>query len=292
MNTKCAPGKKYDDGSCLTKNDLKNIIREYNLQKPSNPVKIIEDKRYLLNGVNTIMQNNYKCKDNDQVCWIESKLIKYNPKDDINLIANETFRPTGPNGKKEWLSTSDIDNVMLQYEAIHTDFKFFGAVPYDFDALPELEIHSVDFNKLVKEGKTKIGLVINLDTHDKKGSHWVALYADLLKNQIYYFDSFKKKPGKRLTKTIKKILNFMYCRINNTNTVLTNDLCRQIINSKSNQYHIRYNKKQHQFKNSECGVYSMNFIIRLLNGESFNSIEDDIMKDDSMNSCRKVYFRN
>ena len=25
---------------------------------------------------------------------------------------------------------------------------------------------------------------------------------------------------------------------------------------------------RHQFKNSECGVYSMNFIIRLLNGES------------------------
>ena len=53
-------------------------------------------------------------------------------------------------------------------------------------------------------------MVINLDTHDMDGSHWVALYADLLKNKIYFFDSFGKKPGKRLTKTVRKILNFMY----------------------------------------------------------------------------------
>lgn len=291
MNTTCAPGKNYEEGSCLTKDDLKNIIREYN-NKNKNPVKIVEDKRYLLKNVNQIMKDTYRCKDDDQVCWIESKLVKGSKDDTMNLIANETFRPLGPKGKKEWLSTSDIDNVLLQYESKHPDFKFFGAVPYDFDILPQLEIHSVDFNKLVREGKSKIGIVINLDTHDMNGSHWVALYSDLLKNRIYFFDSFAHKPGKRLTKTIKKILNFMYNRTNKKNVVLDNDLCRDIINTKSKKYDIRYNNKQHQFKNSECGVYSMNFIIRLLNGETFNEIRDDIMKDDIMNGCRGVYFRN
>ena len=57
-------------------------------------------------------------------------------------------------------------------------------------------------------------------------------------------------------------------------------------------FDIRYNKIRHQFKNSECGVYSMNFIIRLLNGESFNAITQNITKDDDMNECRKVYFNN
>ena len=55
---------------------------------------------------------------------------------------------------------------------------------------------------------------------------------------------------------------------------------------------VRFNKIQHQFKNTECGVYSMNFIIRLLNGETFDDIVNNITKDDEMNACRKEYFRN
>jgi hypothetical protein len=293
MNTNCAPGKNFEEGSCLTKTDLHNIIEEFNtVHKSSKPIKKVEEKRYLLKEVDKAMQNKYNCNENDQVCWIESKLMKNNKNDAIHLIANETFRPVGPKGKRDWLSTADIDKVMLQYEAVHSKFKFFGAVPYDFDALPQLDIHHVNFEDLVNRGKTKIGMVINLDTHDMSGSHWVALYCDLLKNQIYYFDSIAKKPGKRLTKTIRKILTFMHNRTNNTNVVLDNNMCRKIIRSRSNKYHIRYNNKQHQFKNSECGVYSMNFIIRLLNGETFKEIRDDIMKDDHMNRCRGVYFRN
>ena len=34
----------------------------------------------------------------------------------------------------------------------------------------------------------------------------------------------------------------------------------------------------------------MNFIIRLLNGESFDNITK-ISQDDEMNSCRNTYFR-
>ena len=61
---------------------------------------------------------------------------------------------------------------------------------------------------------------------------------------------------------------------------------------KSDEYDVRYNKNQHQFKNTECGVYSMNFIIRLLDNEDFDNIVDNITKDDAMNACRKEYFRN
>ena len=57
-------------------------------------------------------------------------------------------------------------------------------------------------------------------------------------------------------------------------------------------FDVRYNKIQHQFKNSECGVYSMNFIIRLLNNESFDHIVNNITKDDKMNDCRNAYFIN
>ena len=55
---------------------------------------------------------------------------------------------------------------------------------------------------------------------------------------------------------------------------------------------LQYNQIQHQFGNSECGVYSINFILRLVKGELFESITKNITKDDDMNLNRKKYFIN
>ena len=57
-------------------------------------------------------------------------------------------------------------------------------------------------------------------------------------------------------------------------------------------FDIRYNNIQHQFENSECGVYSINFIVRLLQGEKFNDIINNVTTDGKMNQFRKEYFRN
>ena len=53
---------------------------------------------------------------------------------------------------------------------------------------------------------------------------------------------------------------------------------------------VRYNDVRHQYKNSECGVYSVNFILRLLKGETFDEIINIPTNDDKINECRKVYF--
>ena len=64
---------------------------------------------------------------------------------------------------------------------------------------------------------------------------------------------------------------------------------------KKNKYeeklNVNYNKVRHQFKNSECGVYSVNFILRILKGETFDYICNNITSDDQINECRKFYFR-
>jgi hypothetical protein len=67
---------------------------------------------------------------------------------------------------------------------------------------------------------------------------------------------------------------------------------KQINNLIGGGFDIRYNHIQHQFNNSECGVYSINFIIRLVGGESFDSVINNITKDEEMNANRKIYFRN
>ena len=52
-----------------------------------------------------------------------------------------------------------------------------------------------------------------------------------------------------------------------------------------------YNDIRHQYKNSECGVYSMNFIIEFLDGNSFKKIIENIKNDDLMTKKRSEYYR-
>ena len=47
-----------------------------------------------------------------------------------------------------------------------------------------------------KLNKTRLGIVYNLDTHNKPGSHWVSVSSNFLEPSIYYFDSDDVlKPG-------------------------------------------------------------------------------------------------
>lgn len=302
MDTKCAPNKKFKDGSCIDLKSLKNIAENfsnvYNVEFDYN------NKKELVDDLSREFKKKFNC--DDQLCWIKQKFIKKIGNEDLSKF---TFRPEGPEGKLDWLSTTNINDVVEQYEKKYDDFLFLGAVPYDFQELRQLEMGkelnfdnlrnghlNADYNKDKKVNK--FGMVINLDPHYKGGSHWVALYSDLEKNQIYFFDSFGKKPKNKIKKFINKITKYMYnskynkkLNINNLlNDLKTKNESEQLRNISN--FDIKYNNIQHQEKNSECGVYSINFLIRLASGESFTDITENITRDDSMNDCRNTYFRN
>lgn len=295
---KCAPTKKYTDGSCFTIEQLKNIAKSYN-ERNSEKIDLSLDKKQLVDVLETKLSD--KCS--EQTCWLRLDVIKELENDDIET---NTFRPKGPNKKYEWLSTTHINDVIYQYQKKYPEFLFLGAVPLDFEDLPVLGIHNIRFSDLEKQGKKKIGMVINLDEHYKNGSHWVALFTNLDKFEVYYFDSVGKKPLKRTRKFINKITKYLYQKKFGENLPL-NEVVNQLNDIKktkkafSNKYiknlvdggiDIRYNNIQHQKENSECGVYSINFIIRSVEGEGFDNIISNINEDDEMNKNRSIYFRN
>jgi len=292
-DTKCAPSKKYKDGSCFTTDSLKKIISNYN-KKTNQNININLPRTELVKKITDILKN--KC--DDQACWLRQEIVS---NIDDNEILNNTLRPEGPKGKYQWLSTLDIDKVMVQYHSVYKDFIFFGAVPYDFEDVGVLELKTPElFNDMMKKGKTRFGMVINLDSHNMSGSHWVGLYADFNKGQVYFFDSVGKKPRKKIKKFINGIVKYMYNRkfpnkklnINNVLKSLNNNNLNNEYIANLKNFDIQYNKVQQQYKDTECGVYSINFIIRLLDGETFDQISHNITKDDIMNENRKVYFRN
>ncbi len=227
---------------------------------------LIYQKKELLRALTKNIKNKYDC--DDQLCWLNLPIM---PNDEVK---NDTFRPDGPNEGTKWLSTTDIDKVLKQYESVYKDFVSFGAVPRDFKKLSNLEINAphYNFDNLLNSNKSKIGMVVNFDYSTGRGTHWVAVYVDLKKGQIYYSDSYGTKP-------IKEIKDFM-------------DYSENFIKKKYLNINIdrKNNMMQHQKKNSECGVYSINFILRLLKGESFNDLTSKRLPDDSVNKCRNKYF--
>ena len=180
------------------------------------------------------------------------------------------------NNMNEWLSTLDIENVMKQYKHKYKNFHFIGPVPIDFDT--ELdpgycvvnELCKIRLNHLLKNGYTKLGIIFNLDKHNEKGSHWVSLFADFDINNIYYFDSYGITPPNEITN-------------------LMNKLKEQGKKIKRN-IKLHKNNIRHQFKGSECGIYSIHFIIKLLESNKYEDIVKNIINDDEMQENRNNYY--
>jgi hypothetical protein len=94
----------------------------------------------------------------------------------------------------------------------------------------------------------------------------------LNKNEFSYCDSTGSKP----VSGIKKFI----------------DTTRKYIESAGGKMTYKENTNKYQKDSSECGIYSCNFIIRKLAGESFEKIVGDPLDFSEINLCRNVYFSN
>ena len=277
-DTKCSPNLEFENGSCYPLDllvDMAEAFNEYNKDKG-------KDDRIKLNSkAETLEPEQYKIYllhefkqryNGDQKDLIKEKFTNFLADETKEYLENNIFRPDGPQGKFEWLSTIDINNVLEQYELKYPGFKFLGAVPIDFDELSYLPFKKLDFKELVDNGFNRIGVIFNLDEHYKSGSHWVSLFADLKKGQVYFSDSY----GSAVPKPISIFMNRIVKYLEDNNI----------------EPDVRHNKTRHQRGNSECGVYSVNFILRLLKGKTFEYITNKRLSDDKVNKCRAIYFGN
>ena len=274
---KCAPGIKFEAGSCITLPVLIEMAHAYN-KVNNKKIKINERaqimyptkyKKYLLKKI----KDRYNNVCDGQLCWMEQDFIKHMNEFMRLELEKYTLRPSGPEGRFEWLNTININEVMEQYEKIYKDFKFLGAVPIDFQEINLDGIANLDLDDYYNKNITKIGIIFNLDESWQSGSHWVASYGDIKKGQIYFYDSYGTAPEGRISKYMKKF----------------DDFYRKKFNKK---IEMAYNTTRHQYQNSECGVYSINFILQLLNGKSMSFITDVKIKDRVINKLRKKIFRN
>jgi hypothetical protein len=273
---KCSPknsGEKLDY-SCYTASALHKLKEAWNARHPDEPIDT-NNPRQIWERLRKYMGDS--CE--SEMCWIRHQCLKHNM--DTSLLS-DMFAPTSPEQWKknpqEWLTTVDIQKVMSQWEKADKDFKFLGPSPIDYDTHQVFgecvweEICKFDIKDTIKKGKKKIGLIFNLDKHTQPGSHWVALYIDIPKEKIYYFDSYGDDIPKQIHKFAKTV--------------------KQQGAGINMDFDIKINKKRHQYSETECGMYSLYFIIQLLHDTQFKTFQLEKVPDRKMIRLRKEYFNS
>ena len=110
---------------------------------------------------------------------------------------------------------------------------------------------------------------------------------DFHKDTLIVFGNIKK--GNKIIFD-KSTLNTITNISDNVLTLKNNVNCKNCKYIFMKSFRTFYNNNRFQFKNSECGVYSMHFIEEFLNGKDFEEIVSDIIHDDKINKKRKIFL--
>ena len=273
----CSPKNKntHKNYTCFSNADIYKLQNMWNVRHPDRPIKTKNTKKIWI-----LLKEYYATICNKETCWVRQ--MTKNSKQEQELL--DAFAPESPKEWKknpnEWLSSIDILQVMNQYEKKYKCFDFLGPSPIDYDTHKLYgkcvweELCHFNLAKHLQQQHNKIGVIFNLDPHYKGGSHWVSLFINIKNKTIFFFDS----TGEQIPNQINKFVD----------TVIEQG--KQLptpINFKFDQNY----PVEHQYGNTECGIYSIFFIIHMLEDKiTGHYLKTNILKDDYIENFRKIYY--
>ena len=276
LNCSPKPKSEINDFSCYTNKSLYKLRDMWNARHPD--VKIISNTP---KEIHREISEKLSGVCNKESCWLKQK-AEFGQVESMT----DSFAPESPpewkKNPNEWLSSVDIINVMKHYEKAYKCFDFIGPTPIDFDTRKLYgecvwdELCNFSIEEQIKSGKTKIGIIFNTDPHYKSGQHWISMFINIKKKKIFFFDSVGDKPPVEIIKLVDRIkeqglnldrkINFVF----DTNEGI-----------------------EHQYGNTECGIYSLFFIVHMLEDKlTEHYLKNHILKDEYMNKFRHVYFND
>lgn len=277
QHVNCSPKEKNEmnDFTCYNNKALYKLRDLWNARHPDVLIKTNDTKE-----IHKLLTRNMSNVCKKESCWI--KQVSGVLESDLT----DSFAPESPSdwkkNPKEWLTSVDINKVMKQYEKAYKCFDFIGPSPIDFDTRLMYgecvweELCNFNLAEQIKKGKTKIGIIFNTDPHYKPGEHWLSMFINIKKGLIYFFDSV----GNKIPEKIKKLVN----RIQKQGSELSPP-----IDFKFDQNY----PVEHQYTTSECGVYSLYFIVHMLEDKLTEEyLKTHKLKDEYITKFRKVYFND
>lgn len=273
--------------TCFSFETLFLIARMYNSTEtdPSKHIKKSKSKKTLYNAINEKLKP--VCGDKKDECWIEQPFIKNNSRK-YGQVAT-LFRPQKPiswsQNPRAWLNTYDILNVMKQYEEADKSFAFVGVFPIDFakrvsgtETCVAQEMCQLNLADMWRKKKTKIGVVFNTDPSYKSGQHWISAFIGLNPRAnnfgVYYYDSIAMNPQTEIIQFMKR----------------TKKELEDLHPKQKGKIEIQANKMRKQYKDGDCGIFAMLFIILMMK-HKYQSVTQNMGRDDEVTKFRDILFR-
>lgn len=196
-------------------------------------------------------------------CLVSTDVIN---RKDFKDIFNRIYAPVQPRDKRGFLSMKGITQFWRQREQRHPNFSYIGTVNIDYmrydnpvkylrsllkrkkaSSYPGYRVtrhvrnHVGDSRKTHLEGQCW-GVIFNTDIHGNKGKHWIALWIDVKRKFITFFDSLAKMRPRSVYRLICDINRFYGSQF--------------IITS--------FSDEAIQTQKFTCGYHCINFLLRKL----------------------------
>jgi hypothetical protein len=250
---KCGPVQQHYF-TCYDNETLHKLRDGWNARHPDVRIETNDPKE-----IWTALKQRFGRMCRNEACWM--KQLAGNEFNERIAKDDATFAPEAPKSwirdPDEWLSSEEIERAMKQYEDKFPAFEFLGPSPSDYSA-PKLagvcvweELCNFNLKKYVDSGTHQIGVVFNTDPHTEDGAHWVSLFINVdgtnrNNNYVFFFDSTGDRPQKEIQTFIDTVM--------------------QQGNSLGIKFKYHENRKQHQKRNTECGMYALFMIVNLIEG--------------------------
>lgn len=282
----CSPskGKGNTGSSCLNYDMLLLIANLYN-QSHSDKITIgpKRNKQQLRKALEAKLSPT--CGTNE-ACWLEQPFVK---RSNSYTKLEKSFKPKKPEGwynnPNEWLNTYDILDVMKQYEEANKTYMFVGVFPVDFATKNQKtgtcivqEMCKLNLKESWKKGIKQIGIIFNTDTSKGSGLHWESLYIGIDPNRrnygVFFYDSVGTRPPKEIAKFMEQMKGEL-----------------EHLHPKSkHKVQYRTNKVQRQYKNNNCGLFSILFQILMLKNK-YDDVCQNMGYDDDVQKFRDILYR-
>jgi hypothetical protein len=271
----CAPTSAGGAYSCYSPKQIVYLKNAWNRHRPNDRIRETDPKKIWLE-----LKSKNKDECDKESCWIKHMVLEL----DVKREFLDSFAPKSPSEWKShpntWLTNVDIDKVMTQYEAAYPCFEFIGPSPIDYDTVTRdgacvwRELCDFQLATHVAAGKKKIGVTFNTDTHDKGGAHWISLFVNVPRRTIFFFDSVGHAAPDNVMKFVRTV------------TQQGREMSPPI------EFEFDQNHPvEHQYTDTECGVYSLYFIVHMLedklNGEYLKS---HVIGDKHVEKYRRRFF--
>ena len=277
LNCSPKPKDEINEFSCYTNKSLFKLRDLWNARHPDAKIESSSPKE-----IHRLLTEKLSSVCNKESCWLKQK----NDFGKLSSDMTDSFAPESPQEWKtnpnEWLSSIDIMKVMKQYEKAYKCFEFIGPSPIDFDTKKLYgecvweELCKFSLEEQIKNGKTKIGIIFNTDPHNKPGQHWISMFINIKTKSIFFFDSTGDKPLPQIMALVN--------RIRSQGLAMTPKLKFKFDSNEG---------VEHQYGNTECGIYSLFFIVHMLEDKlTEHYLKTHILKDEYMQQFRKVYYND